>query len=75
MTELLTIDEINRRYPDEWVLIGDPQLDRFNNIVCGFVDFHGPRRHEMDSVGAKSTRKMIAFHFAGDRLKGRKFLL
>lgn len=47
MTEILTITEINERYPDEWVLIGEPETDESLEVLRGKVLYHGKSRDEM----------------------------
>jgi hypothetical protein len=43
MAELLTIDEIHIRYPEEYVALVEPELDDQNkHLVRGLVVFHSP---------------------------------
>jgi hypothetical protein len=45
----LTLAEIEQRYPDEWVLLRDPRVDRRTQLtVGGYVLFHTPDRLVMD---------------------------
>ena len=47
MDEILTIEEINQCYPDQWVLIGDPETDESLEVLRGKVLYHGKSREEM----------------------------
>ncbi|MBS1786086.1 MAG: hypothetical protein JST85_00080 [Acidobacteria bacterium] len=38
--EILTIDEIKKRFDSEWVLVADPELDEDFNILSGKVIWH-----------------------------------
>lgn len=67
MSEVLTIDEINRRYPDEFVLIGNPVTDESLEVLSGTVLYHGNDRQEMYRVAkALPAPKRIATHYTGE---------
>ncbi len=55
MSDLLTTAEIKSRYPSEWVLIGEPQLDEMSRLLGGKVLFHSPVRDEV-------YRKAVEYH-------------
>jgi hypothetical protein len=40
MNEVLPWEEIERRYPDEWVLLADPELDEASEVRAGRVLLH-----------------------------------
>jgi hypothetical protein len=42
----LTRAEIEVKYPSEWVLIANPNLDRSNRVLGGHVVIHAPERFE-----------------------------
>jgi hypothetical protein len=66
MGDILTIDEINKRYPDEFVLIGDPETDESLEVLSGKVLYHGTNRDEMYRIGAElPAPKRIATHYTG----------
>jgi hypothetical protein len=46
MQRLLTIDEINRTYPNQWILIVDAEFDDADGPVRGEVLFHTNDRLE-----------------------------
>jgi len=45
--ETLTLDEIRRRFPDEWVLIDVLEEDELGQPTCGRVLAHSPDRDEI----------------------------
>ena len=67
MSEALTIEEINQRYPDECVLIGDPETDESLEVLSGTVLYHGTDRQEMyQAAKALPSPKRIATHYTGE---------
>jgi len=66
VSEVLTIDEINRRYPDEWVLIGDPEKDVSGRLVRGEVLCNSPDRDVVYEEAVRTRHTLIATHFSGD---------
>jgi hypothetical protein len=67
MNEVLTIEEINRRYPDEFVLIGNPVTDESLEVLSGTVLYHGNDRREMyRAAKALPAPKRIATHYTGE---------
>ncbi|MEX1095616.1 MAG: hypothetical protein WED34_06170 [Planctomycetales bacterium] len=67
MNEILTIDEIDERYPDEWVLLDDPQVDESQEVVGGKVIFHGKDRNAMyRAAQAVPTPRNLATHYTGE---------
>jgi hypothetical protein len=47
MTEpYLTVAEITAKYPNEWVFLANPKLDRGNHVLGGYVVLHAPTRAE-----------------------------
>jgi hypothetical protein len=47
MNEILTIEDINARFPSEWVLINDPQVDEQLHVLGGLVLWHSKDRDEV----------------------------
>jgi hypothetical protein len=48
MDDILSIEEIKSRFPSEWVLIGEPQIDDLTRLRAGRVLFHNPVRDDVD---------------------------
>jgi hypothetical protein len=62
MDEVLTIDEINQRFKDEWVLVDNPQTDEQLRVQSGVVRFHSKDRDEVYAKAAQlSSRKAFVF--------------
>jgi hypothetical protein len=38
--EVLTMDQIEKKYDSEWVLVADPELDEDFNVLSGKVIWH-----------------------------------
>ena len=67
MDEIVTIEEINQRYPDEWVLIGDPETDESVEVLRGKVLYHGKSRDEMyRAASALPVPRRFATLFTGN---------
>ena len=50
------INEIKSRYPDEWILLGNPEIDEPNQaIVSGTVLYHSPDKREVCYLGKPLT--------------------
>ena len=47
MSEVLTLEEIQTRYPGEWVLVGEPETDDALRVQRGTVIHHSPDRDEV----------------------------
>jgi hypothetical protein len=49
--EVLTWEEIERRYPNEWVLIAEPEIGTEDEVLAGTVVYHAEDR---DRVGRQA---------------------
>ncbi len=47
MGEVLTMKEIEARFPSEWVLLADPQSDEHLEVLGGTLLFHSKDRDEV----------------------------
>ena len=82
--EVLTIEQIKSEYPNEWVLIGNPELDDeetlgsiVDKLVQGIVLLHSKDKREL-AYKAKEVRKgyeSIACIYTGVFPKSRKYWL
>ncbi|MFQ5706010.1 MAG: hypothetical protein ACE5HO_01090 [bacterium] len=43
----MSLNEIRKKYPDEWVLLAGPETDEFLNIKTAVVIAHSPHRSEI----------------------------
>jgi hypothetical protein len=76
MADILTIEEIYAKYPNEWVLIDQPSTDNYHRVLGGTVVAHSPDR---DVIDAKTFELPIPRHFAvrftGKRQPGHILIL
>ena len=47
MSEVLTMEEIQKRFASEWVLVEDPEVDEHLEIIRGRVVWHSKDRDEV----------------------------
>jgi hypothetical protein len=47
MKEILRYEEMKARFPDEWILVGDPQTDDSLQVLSGEVLWHSKDRDEL----------------------------
>lgn len=81
--EVLTREEIRRRFPDQWVLIGNPVLDEsyvgsiVSKLISGVVLLSSKDRKELGFKGsaAREGFENIACIYTGEIPKHRKYLL
>ena len=82
--EVLNINQIREKLPNQWVLIGNPELDNFDTLgsivsklLRGVVLMGSSDKREL-AYKAKELRKgfrSITCIYTGDFPKGRKYLL
>ena len=65
MSEVLDIDEINRRFASQWVLIDEPEVDEHLNVIRGKVVFHTKDRDELDRKMLRLKLKRGARFYTG----------
>jgi hypothetical protein len=75
MDETLTVEEIEDRFPSEWVLIGDPQTDEAQRLLAGMVLFHSPERDEVDRRLLELRPSRFAFRYLGTMPEGMALVL
>ena len=52
MEKTVNINEIKSHYPDEWILLGDPEIDEKNQaILSGILLYHSPDKKEVCYLG------------------------
>jgi len=75
MVQLLSINDIKKLYPDEWVLIGDPTMDESNiDVVAGIPIYHSKDKKEVCYIGRGRTSDFnkITLIFTGSFKPTRK---
>ncbi|WP_293143353.1 MULTISPECIES: hypothetical protein [unclassified Microcoleus] len=62
---ILTLEEIYSLYPDEWVLIVNPELDEELSVIRGEVLAHATERDEIYSKLSLRNGKSVAIEYTG----------
>jgi len=75
MDEILTIDQIKSRFAPDWVLIGEPQTDEFQQVHAGKVLFHSPDREEVYRRAIELRPGHFAFYYLGEWPADMAFVL
>ena len=75
MDELLTIAEIEARYPSEWVLLEDPETNEVQQVLAGKVRYHSKDRDELYEQAVELRLKRGAVLYTGDFPEDEEFVL
>lgn len=75
MSEILTLAEIHDRFPSEWILVADPELDDQLEIIRGRVVAHSKDRDEVDLEAVRRKLKASAFLYTGEIPEGTAVIL
>ncbi len=84
MQQTLSKEEIKNLYPDEWVLLGNPELDDeetlgtvADKLVKGVVLLHSKNKREIADKASEARKNYssIACVYTGDFPKNRKYWL
>lgn len=69
----LTFEELKERYPNEWVLLGEPKMEN-TSILGGIVLYHSKDKKEVCYIGRDKTDNYttVTITFAGDLKQQRK---
>jgi hypothetical protein len=66
MDEVLTIEEMETRFPSEWVLIAEPEVDEATSrVLGGKLIYHGLDRDEVDRKAIELRLPDIALLYLG----------
>lgn len=73
MNELLKIDEIKKLYPDEWVLLGNPEIAE-TKVLSGIVLYHSKDKKEVCYLGREKTAgyNTVTIAYSGEPKKRNK---
>jgi hypothetical protein len=74
-TKILTMEEIKRQYPDQWVLIAYTKLDENLEVVRGEVIATAPNREDIYRKLKGAMEKKIAIRFTGEPPADLAYLL
>lgn len=72
-TDYVSLDELKEKYPDEWVLLGNPDM-KDTSVLGGIVLFHSKDKKEVYHSGRDKTAEFdtVTITFAGDLRQHRK---
>jgi len=73
--DVLTVDEIKSRYPSEWILLADPEVDDALRVLGGRVVSHSKDRDEVDRKAIQLRLKRSAFLYTGEIPEGTAVVL
>lgn len=60
MDEILTNEEIEARYKDEWILVEDPETNEALEVLRGKVHYHSKDRDEVYQAAVELRAKSSA---------------
>lgn len=66
MEEVLTIEEIKRKFQSEWVLVEDPETNDSLEVQSGRVRFHSTDRDEVYRRVASLRPRRFAVLYTGE---------
>ncbi len=75
MGEILTIEEIERQFDGEWVLIEDVETDERLEVVRGKVTYHGKDKEQLHKRAMQSQSDHLATLYIGKPDPKMEFLL
>ena len=69
----LGLDELKKLYPDEWVLLGNPEMEN-TSVLGGVILYHSKDKKEVCYIGRDKTDNYdtVTIAFAGDLKQHRK---
>ena len=72
-TTYVGFDELKKLYPDEWILLGNPQMKN-TSVLGGVVLYHSKDKKEVCYIGRDKTAHFstVTIAFAGDLKQHRK---
>ena len=61
------LNELKKLYPDEWILLGNPEMEN-TNVLGGIVLYHSKDKKEVCYIGRDKTDNYdtVTIAFAGD---------
>ncbi len=75
MFEWMTEQEWMRRYPDEWVLVIDPDWDEHKGLQSGFVAYHSDNPDTTYSEAMRLKPKYCSVPYTGNEPEGMTYVL
>jgi hypothetical protein len=75
MYQAMTIEEIERSFDSEWVLLADPEVDDQGNVIRGHVVIHSKNRDEVSRMAVKLRLPHTASLYTGRIPEGTAVIL
>ena len=75
MAEAMKIEEIEARFPDEWILVIDPETGPDLKVRSGVVAAHSKDRDEVDRKALELRPRRSAVWFNGEPSEDTVFVL
>lgn len=77
MNDVLSVAEINERFPSEWVLLANPQTDDRLKVLSGTLVCHSKSRDEVDreAIGLPSPKHIAVFYTGPVPEEGMELLI
>lgn len=70
ISEILTFEEMQRRYVGEWVLIAELESDENMQVVRGQALAHSPNRDEVYDTLSRFSGRSLAIEYMGTPPEG-----
>lgn len=64
MGQRMTWAEMKKKYPNEWLLVTEYEMDRFGNVSAGVVERHSMNKDDVYQLPA--LEKDCAFEYTGE---------
>ena len=64
MGKKMTWNNMKKRFPDEWLLITDFDLDKSGHLIAGVVNRHSKKKDKVYQLPA--LNKLTAFRYTGE---------
>lgn len=74
-TKSMTNAEIERKYPDEWILLVEPDVDEDGEVLSGIVVIHSKNRDKVYAKLVELKPKDSALLFTGKSIPGMEYVL
>jgi Asp-tRNA(Asn)/Glu-tRNA(Gln) amidotransferase C subunit len=75
MSEILTMEEIEKKFDGEWVLIEDVEANEQLEVLRGKVTYHGKDRNELHRRAKQSESNYITTRYIGKTDMKMEFML
>ena len=66
MEQVLTLEQIEEQFDDEWILVGDPETNEQLEVVRGAVLHHSKDRDEVYRKAIALKPQRCAFLYTGE---------